>query len=85
MELPDAVAVNPFSDSSMDNAIDLALTMPEAEQRRRMVALNHAVNSYDVQQWANHMFREAMACEPQLLEGEASEDATGSDKDLALV
>lgn len=85
VELPDAVAVNPFSDSSMDNAIDLALTMPEAEQRRRMVALNHAVNSYDVQQWANHMFREAMACEPQLLEGEASEDATGSDKDLALV
>ncbi|MEO1132081.1 MAG: trehalose-6-phosphate synthase, partial [Cyanobacteria bacterium J06639_1] len=87
--LPEALQVNPFADSSMDNAIDVALAMPEDEQRRRMEALNRAVNSYDVQQWANHMFREAMACEPQGVAPASSvlesEDVQSGDKDLALV
>lgn len=84
VELPEAIQVNPFADSSMDDALDVALAMPEDEQRRRMEALNRAVNLYDVQQWANHMFREAMACEPQEIIPDSSDRGSG-DKDLALV
>jgi len=61
VELPEAVLVNPYADKSMDDCIDLALSMPPEEQRRRMQALYDAVTRYDVQQWANHMFREANA------------------------
>ena len=39
--------------------------MPLEEQKRRMQSLYKAVTRYDVQQWANHMFREAKAIAAQ--------------------
>jgi glucosylglycerol-phosphate synthase len=61
VELPDAVLTNPYSSSRMDAAIDQALTMKPDEQRRRMERMYQAIRRYDVQQWANHLFREANA------------------------
>mgnify|MGYP006274206411 FL=1 len=61
VELPDAVLTNPYADKRMDECIDLALDMPSEEQKQRMQNLYKAVTRYDVQQWANHMFREAKA------------------------
>jgi glucosylglycerol-phosphate synthase len=61
VELPDAVLTNPYSDSSMDACIDQALAMAPAEQKARMGKLYKAICNYDVQQWANHLFREARA------------------------
>ncbi|MGB3202322.1 MAG: trehalose-6-phosphate synthase, partial [Nodosilinea sp.] len=61
VELPDAILTNPYSDKNMDECIDLALDMPFDEQKRRMTNMHSAITQYDVQQWANHMFREANA------------------------
>ncbi len=61
VELPDAVLTNPYSDKKMDECIDFALDMPLEEQKRRMASMHKAITRYDVQQWANHMFREANA------------------------
>lgn len=61
VELPDAILTNPYSSSRMDESIDQALDMPLEEQQRRMSLMYHAIKRYDVQQWANHLFREAKA------------------------
>jgi glucosylglycerol-phosphate synthase len=61
VELPDALLTNPYSDKHMDESIDQAIDMSPAEQKARMEKLYKAVCQYDVQEWANHMFREANA------------------------
>ena len=61
VELPDAVLTNPYADKRMDECIDMALDMSPEEQKQCMQKLYAAVQRYDVQQWANHMFREAKA------------------------
>lgn len=65
VELPDAVLTNPYSDKRMDETIDQALDMSPEEQQQRMEKMFKAINRYDVQQWANHMFREAKAIAAQ--------------------
>lgn len=61
VELPGAVMANPYSSYRMDKAIDEALAMSKAEQATRMQPMYEALCHYDVQQWANHLFREAQA------------------------
>jgi len=61
VELPDAILTNPYSSSRMDESIDLALSMSEEEKKQRMTRMYQAIKRYDVQQWANHLFREAQA------------------------
>ncbi len=61
VELPDAVLTNPYSSSGMDESIDLALSMSPEEQKQRMTRMYQAIKRYDVQQWANHLVREAKA------------------------
>jgi glucosylglycerol-phosphate synthase len=61
VELPDAVLTNPYSSSRMDASIDAALAMSPEEQAERMGKMYKAIQRYDVQQWANHLFREARA------------------------
>jgi glucosylglycerol-phosphate synthase len=45
----------------MDESIDEALAMSPEEQKVRMGRMYQAIKRYDVQQWANHLFREARA------------------------
>ncbi len=54
VELPNAVLCNPYSNRSMDAAIDQALDMSAEEQRARMEKLVAGVNYYDIAHWANH-------------------------------
>ncbi|MEL6327468.1 MAG: glucosylglycerol-phosphate synthase [Cyanobacteria bacterium J06626_23] len=61
VELPDALLTNPYSSKRMDECIDAALEMSPEEQAERMAKLHKAICRYDVQQWANHLFREAKA------------------------
>jgi glucosylglycerol-phosphate synthase len=61
VELPDAILTNPYAAKRMDESIDEALAMSLEEQQRRMKGMYQAIQRYDVQQWANHMFREAKA------------------------
>ena len=63
VELPDAILANPYSFTSLDSSLEQALEMPLEEQQQRMQALYKAVTRYDVDQWAYHLFREAMAIE----------------------
>ncbi|MGJ3245619.1 MAG: glucosylglycerol-phosphate synthase [Elainellaceae cyanobacterium] len=63
VELPDAILTNPYSSTRMDESIDLALSMSPEEKQQRMSQMYQAIKRYDVQQWANHLFREARASE----------------------
>ena len=56
--LDGAVLTNPYSHRRMDEAIEQALEMPEAEQKRRMRTMTTAVESFTVQDWAE----EQMGC-----------------------
>ncbi|MCL5778257.1 glucosylglycerol-phosphate synthase [Limibaculum sp. FT325] len=52
VELSEAVLTNPFSNRSMDAAIDQALAMAPVERRSRMEALRAKVARYDIRAWA---------------------------------
>lgn len=68
VELPDAVLTNPYASHRMDESIDLALAMSKEEQQQRMSRMYQAIQRYDVQQWANHLVREAQATVGQVKE-----------------
>ena len=55
VELPNAVLTNPYSNRSMDAAIDQALDMDPEEQRARMRRLRDSVRHYDIAHWAQHV------------------------------
>lgn len=61
VELPDAILANPYASSRMDECIDKALEMSVEEQKERMRKMYISIERYDVQQWANHLLREAQA------------------------
>ncbi len=55
VELPNAVLTNPYSNRSMDAAIDQALDMDEGEMTERMQRLRDSVRHYDITHWAGHV------------------------------
>lgn len=55
VELPEAILTNPYSTTLMDEAIERALAMPEAEQQERMAKMYHTVTTYDVKYWADRL------------------------------
>jgi len=55
MELEDAILVNPFSRSSLDDTLDEALAMGEVEQRLRMGRMLMQVQRYDIGYWTRHV------------------------------
>ncbi len=57
VELPNAVLTNPYSDRSMDAAIDQALDMGEEEQQARMKRLRASVRHYDIAHWSQHVMQ----------------------------
>lgn len=50
--LDGAVLTNPYSHRKMDEAIDIALSMPPEEQILRMEKMTSAVESFTVSDWA---------------------------------
>lgn len=55
VELQDAVLVNPYSITKMDEAIDRAIDMPAAEQRERMQRMDALISRYDIGNWTRHV------------------------------
>ncbi len=55
VELPDAVLTNPYSNRSMDSALDTALDMRNAEASGRMQRMLEVVRHYDLANWANQV------------------------------
>ncbi|SCM66018.1 glucosylglycerol-phosphate synthase [Donghicola eburneus] len=58
VELSSAVLVNPFSNRAMDEAIYMALQMPEEERRIRMKELRRVVDKYDIAEWGEEFGRQ---------------------------
>jgi glucosylglycerol-phosphate synthase len=55
VELAESVNVNPYSDRSMDSAIDAALDMDKAERAKRLTKMRDRVRTWDVDHWADHV------------------------------
>jgi trehalose 6-phosphate synthase/phosphatase len=51
-ELGEAVQVNPYDHDAMIEALAIALTMPEEEQRARNASMQRRLRRYTVQRWA---------------------------------
>ncbi|MCL5666999.1 MAG: trehalose-6-phosphate synthase [Patescibacteria group bacterium] len=51
-DLKEALIINPYSAEQTAEAIHTALTMPAAEQRRRMKKMREALKNYNVYRWA---------------------------------
>ena len=58
-ELTEALIVNPYHVEGCADAIQQALTMPEAEQRERMASLRVTVRESNVYRWAGRMLMDA--------------------------
>ena len=48
---------NPYSIDRMDQAIEEALVMSPKEQKERMTKMYETVTTYDVDYWANRLFK----------------------------
>lgn len=58
-ELSEALIVNPYHVEETADALNLAATMPLAEQRERMVSLRSTVREFNVFRWAGLMLSDA--------------------------
>jgi trehalose 6-phosphate synthase len=57
--LSEALIVNPYDAHAMSEAINRALTMPQAEQRARMHVMREIVRARNVYRWAGRMLLDA--------------------------
>ena len=60
-ELPEALIVNPYDTDECAAALQLALTMPIAEQRTRMRLMRGLIQDFNVFRWAGRMLMDAAA------------------------
>ena len=60
-ELPEALIVNPYDTDQCAAALQLALTMPSAEQRTRMRLMRGLIQDFNVFRWAGRMLMDAAA------------------------
>jgi trehalose 6-phosphate synthase len=58
-ELPEALIINPYDADQCAAALQLALTMPAAEQRDRMRLMRDLVREFNVYRWAGRMLLDA--------------------------
>lgn len=58
-ELPEALIVNPYDIDLCAEALNVALTMPPAEQKERMKSMRAYVREYNVFRWAGRMLIDA--------------------------
>lgn len=60
-ELTEAVHINPYATEEFADALRLAVTMPEPEQKRRMSALRRVVQENNIYRWAGSIVTEIAA------------------------
>lgn len=58
-ELPESLVVNPYDVDQCASALQVALTMPELEQRNRMRIMRGLVSEFNVYRWAGRMLLDA--------------------------
>ena len=57
-EFPEAILVNPYDIPQVAEAIDFALNMSIAEQRRRLKKMQKRISEYNIETWANDYLSE---------------------------
>jgi trehalose 6-phosphate synthase len=58
-ELPEALIVNPYDIEQAAEALHVALTMPEQEQRDRMRSMRSLIQEFNVYRWAGRLLLDA--------------------------
>ena len=58
-ELPEALIVNPYDTDQCATALNLALTMPQGDQRARMRLMRGLISEFNVYRWAGRMLLDA--------------------------
>ena len=58
-EMTQALIVNPYHVEECADALQQALTMPQAEQRERMASLRMTVREFNIYRWAGRMLSQA--------------------------
>lgn len=58
-ELPEALIINPYDSDQFAAALHVALTMPPAEQRARMMSMRALIQEFNVYRWAGRMLIDA--------------------------
>jgi trehalose 6-phosphate synthase len=58
-ELPEALIVNPYDTDQCATALNLALTMPQTDQRARMRLMRGLISEFNVYRWAGRMLLDA--------------------------
>lgn len=56
IELPDAILINPNDEKKLAEAIYKALTMPEEEQERNILAMQHTIKKFNIHHWVKMFF-----------------------------
>jgi trehalose 6-phosphate synthase len=72
-ELTDSIIVNPFDVQQMADGLYAALTMPAAEQQRRMRRMRARVNEHTIYRWAGRLLSDAAKLAPDDATEEPSE------------
>ncbi|HJZ53730.1 MAG TPA: trehalose-6-phosphate synthase [Gemmataceae bacterium] len=81
-ELTDAVIVNPYDLDQLADAMHTALTMPAAEQQRRMVRMRHQVADHNIYRWAGMLLSEAGKLVPGWPTGVVEPEPVGGEETL---
>lgn len=76
-ELSEALIVNPFDTGEMAQALDVALRMPQAQQRERMHLMRQQVREQNVYRWAARMMIDAA----RLRQGERIRDMAANHRE----
>jgi trehalose 6-phosphate synthase len=63
-ELTQALLANPYATDDLGDVLHTALTMPEAEQRTRMVPMRETIRQHNVYRWAAKLLEQAARLEP---------------------
>jgi len=58
-ELPEALIVNPYNIDQCARALQIALEMPEREQRDRVRSMRGLIQEFNVYRWAGRMLVDA--------------------------
>lgn len=62
-ELPDAIMINPYDQEEFSNGVYKALTMNEAERKKRMVKMRAVIQNNNIYRWAAKVISELLKFE----------------------
>lgn len=84
-ELSEAILINPNDISDFASKIYAAIVMPEDEQKKRMLAMQKIVSTFDIQYWTTSFLNKLNLVKYQQLEFSPKELSTKDSKELSVL